>query len=101
MTFMQKLFSFEGRLRRQDFWICNLILWGVGVVAYIILMMIFGGSMVAALGPLQGADPNDPATAAQAATAMAAMGPFYAACGVLWLAMLWPALAIDIKRLHD
>lgn len=59
--FASALFSFNGRLRRQHFWISWLILLGAGVV----------------LGWI----------------------PFLGV--VLSLAMIWPNLAIVVKRLHD
>ncbi|MDI1281269.1 DUF805 domain-containing protein [Brevundimonas sp.] len=55
------LFSFEGRIRRQHFWIGWLILLGAGVVAGWI--------------PILG--------------------------GLIGLALIWPNLAIAVKRLHD
>jgi uncharacterized membrane protein YhaH (DUF805 family) len=55
------LFSFQGRIRRQHFWIGWLILLGAGVVAGWI--------------PLLG--------------------------GLICLALIWPHLAIAVKRLHD
>tara|TARA_R110002167_G_scaffold61898_10_gene174869 strand:+ start:968 stop:1456 length:489 start_codon:yes stop_codon:yes gene_type:complete len=55
------LFSFEGRIRRQHFWIGWLILLGAGVVAGWIPLLGF----------------------------------------VISLALIWPNLAIAVKRLHD
>lgn len=55
------LFSFEGRIRRQHFWIGWLILLGAGVVAGWI--------------PILG--------------------------GLIGLLLIWPNLAIAVKRLHD
>ncbi len=55
------LFSFQGRIRRQHFWIGWLILLGAGVVAGWI--------------------------------------PFLG--GLIALALIWPNLAIAVKRLHD
>ncbi len=59
--FKTALFSFQGRLRRQHFWISWLICLGVGVVAGWI--------------PILGA--------------------------LLSIALIWPNLAITVKRLHD
>ncbi len=55
------LFSFEGRIRRQHFWIGWLILLGAGVVA----------GWIPVLG------------------------------GLIGLLLIWPNLAIAVKRLHD
>ncbi|MBD7941850.1 DUF805 domain-containing protein [Brevundimonas guildfordensis] len=58
--FATALFSFDGRLRRQHFWISWLILFGVGLVLNFI--------------------------------------PFLNMLGIV---LLWPHLAIGVKRLHD
>ncbi|MBK1977217.1 DUF805 domain-containing protein [Brevundimonas sp. 3P9-tot-E] len=58
--FATAMFSFNGRLRRQHFWISWLILFGVGLILNFI--------------------------------------PFL---NLLGLALLWPHLAIGVKRLHD
>jgi uncharacterized membrane protein YhaH (DUF805 family) len=99
MTFWQKMFSFEGRIGRQDFWICHLILFGISIVLGIALFS-------AAIGPIlalgmasekNGGDVDD-------AAALAAMAPLFPMMGIFFLAqlaMLWPSLAIDVKRLHD
>ncbi|ADL00580.1 DUF805 domain-containing protein [Brevundimonas subvibrioides] len=59
--FQKVLFSFEGRIRRQHFWLGWLICLGIGVV----------------LGWI----------------------PFFGA--LLSIALIWPNLAITVKRLHD
>lgn len=59
--FASAMFSFNGRLRRQHFWISWLILLGVGVVL----------GWIPILGPL------------------------------ISLVLIWPNLAISVKRLHD
>ena len=65
MTFTQKLFSFQGRLRRQDFWICTILLGVVSFVLSTIIMMVMGGGVMAALmASGAGSDNPDPAAAA-------------------------------------
>lgn len=71
MTFVQKLFSFQGRLRRRDYWLCNLAL-GVAIA-------VIAGPLVVALN----IQPDDPRF--QAAT----------------MVFLWPSIAILVKRIHD
>jgi uncharacterized membrane protein YhaH (DUF805 family) len=99
MTFTQKLFSFQGRLRRQDFWICTLLLWVVGFVLSMIVTTVMGGGIMAALmASGAGSDNPDPAVAAGI---MAAVAPMYGVLCVIGLAMLWPHLAVMVKRGHD
>jgi uncharacterized membrane protein YhaH (DUF805 family) len=84
MTILQKLFSFKGRLRRRDFWICTLIIWGTSTVGY-------GLAMAVAFMAVE----PDPGRANGSAMAMT-IGSF-----VVMAAMLWPNLAVNAKRLHD
>ncbi|CAN5165407.1 DUF805 domain-containing protein [soil metagenome] len=98
MTFGQKLFSFQGRMRRQDFWICTLVLWAASVVGGIILFAVFGGGMMSALTSASQGDPNDPAVVA---ALVSSVMPFYVACFALSVVFLWPNLAVSVKRLHD
>jgi uncharacterized membrane protein YhaH (DUF805 family) len=99
MTFWQKMFSFEGRLRRQDFWICTLILWGVSIVSFVACFSV-------AFAPLMALGMDAEKTGGQIddAAALAAMMPFIPVIlifGLLQLAMIWPSTAIQVKRLHD
>jgi len=71
MGILAKFFSFKGRLRRRDYWLCNLALgvaMGVIVGPLIIVLKI---------------QPEDPRF--QVAT----------------LVFLWPSIAILVKRIHD
>lgn len=83
MNFQHMFLSFDGRLRRLHFWIGAIILW---VVQMVIFSVAFGSafSMAAAGG-------NPSALFA---------GP--AAIGwILMLALLYPSLALQVKRWHD
>jgi uncharacterized membrane protein YhaH (DUF805 family) len=78
MTWQNKLFSFQGRITRLDYWIYHLgIIFGVAGVAFV----------VALLGSVFGA--SDPADAAVVAAIVAG------------LICLWPLWAISVKRCHD
>ena|SRR5436190_5621846 len=99
MTFVQKMFSFEGRLRRQDFWITTLILWGVNIAAAIVLAIFAFGPLMA-LGMAAEHNGGEPDTAAAMAT-MVTFLPAIAIFGLLQLALIWPSLAVDVKRFHD
>ena len=71
MTVVQKVFGFEGRLRRRDYWLLNLVL---GVVVVAVLAPVFLVFKVEAR--------DDRAQA-------------------LSLLFLWPSVALLIKRIHD
>ena len=92
MSLVQMLFSFEGRLRRRDFWLCVLGLWVAQWVLQSLAMALF-------FPPV----PMTVSVAPDAAYAVwgnwwSRMGPASALIGCI---LLWPQLAISIKRLHD
>ena len=71
MTILRKFFSFNGRLRRRDYWLCNLALGGVTMA--VILFLVLGLK-------LEVTDPR---------------------LTVLSLVFMWPSIAILAKRIHD
>jgi uncharacterized membrane protein YhaH (DUF805 family) len=81
---MDLFFSFNGRINRAKFWLGNVALW----VVYVILMLIGGGGMMMSM------DPNAPPSGA-------GMGVMGIVVLIIYIAMIWPALAIGIKRWHD
>lgn len=84
MTIRDKLFSFEGRLRRRDWWLLN-----IGLIA-----VQFGGSY-AVVWAFAGEDFAFWLAAADPLTAP------YLAIGALDLALIWPNLALTAKRAQD
>jgi uncharacterized membrane protein YhaH (DUF805 family) len=80
MDFMHIFLSFNGRLRRLHFWIGLIILWVVEVVIGAVL-----------IGP----------AVAAAAQGGGGMSPLGMIGYLLLLALMWPALAIQVKRWHD
>lgn len=79
MAIVGKLFGFEGRLRRRDWWLGHL---AILVVSYLVWR---------AAAQLSG-------TTTAELTAANRTSLFGAG---LYLAFLWPQLALDVKRLHD
>ena len=74
MDFRYLYTSFEGRINRKPFWIGSLILFAIAiVVSFAILMPLSAAN--ATMGALAGL--------------------------VLWLALLYPGVALGVKRLHD
>ncbi len=87
MPIVQMLFSFQGRLRRRDYWLCAI---GLGVV-WMILNSIVGMMM----------PPVHVATAGALAFNMAALSAMSTGSMIVFLLLLWPHIAIGIKRCHD
>ncbi|MDQ0470313.1 DUF805 domain-containing protein [Labrys wisconsinensis] len=80
MTLQDKLFSFRGRVTRQDYWVYHLVLWGLlGPLA----VFVFGWSEEGRTG--------------EAHWWSSAMIAFSLLCVV----QIWPSVAINVKRCHD
>jgi uncharacterized membrane protein YhaH (DUF805 family) len=65
--------TFDGRIGRQSFWIGTVVLIAVSVVLHLVLAALFGWRDAMG-GPINGA---------------------------VSLILLYPSLAVDVKRLHD
>ena len=88
MTLEDKLFSFEGRLRRRDYWLLGLGLGFTQVLLAQALIFVMVGpqaTMLAGAAALQRA--QDPLPAVIDA--------------IVSLLFLWPGLALLVKRCHD
>lgn len=90
MTWMQKVFGFQGRLGRRDFW---LILLGVMIANW----------AATALFPIPETPPallseQDPVHRAWTAGAIVEANWIN---GVIAVLLLWPCLAASVKRCHD
>lgn len=94
MSWTQKFFSFEGRLGRQDFWICTLILWGFTVASWIVAWIFMWGPLTASMSGGEEVKASDPSSY------NAIIYPILL-IGLVQLAQIWPSLAVNAKRLHD
>jgi uncharacterized membrane protein YhaH (DUF805 family) len=90
MSWLQRLFGFQGRIGRRDFW---LIVAGV-VIVDAIVMAIYPYSYV----PPALMSEEDPMTRATLAANTFQANWINAIVGVL---LLWPAIAASVKRCHD
>ena len=86
---LRKYADFTGRARRMEFWLFWLLLIGIEIVFSILIGMV-GGSMTALVDP----------TVGMAAMSGPAMG-LWAVYGLIMLGLLFPSLAVSIRRLHD
>jgi uncharacterized membrane protein YhaH (DUF805 family) len=77
MTIWQKVFGFEGRLRRRDYWLIFLAKFAVSIVVAVVVIAITGDTGENGSGPLQ-------------ITEYAMMIPSF-----------WISIAISLKRCHD
>ncbi len=91
MTVVQKLFSFKGRMRRRDFWMCTLAIWFATIVGWVILLIANRdafGAIIAAGGQ-------------STPEAMGAIRRMGLGSYLIFGLTLWPNLAVNAKRLHD
>lgn len=88
---MVPLFSFDGRIRRKDFWITNLIVTGIYMVVYFIVLAVGVGGAVASSDA--GGDPSSGGIMAMAG----AMGIL----GLLAIPVMIVALSLNVRRWHD
>lgn len=72
MTLEQKLFHFQGRIRRRDYWLCSILTTLFALCVAAVAVLGFGAGLE---------DEN--------------------LSSGIWLIALWPNLALGVKRLHD
>ncbi len=94
MSIMQMLFSFEGRMRRRDFWLCVLVLW---VVSWV--LGAAGGGLFFPHVAMMGGPGY--LTHYSYGYRWPMMSGFWGVYSIVCLVMLWPSLAIGVKRCHD
>lgn len=88
MTLEDKLFGFEGRLRRRDYWLLGIMLGFIQVTLAQVLIFAMVGPDATMLGG--------------AAALQRAQDPLPAAIDIIVsLLFLWPGLALLVKRCHD
>lgn len=89
MDWKDKLFSFDGRIRRRDWW-----LWGIAIGVVNVITQFILGAVIGATAASNAA-PGD-TTAAAGAGLTAGIASL-----VVSLIFLWPSAALSIKRAHD
>jgi uncharacterized membrane protein YhaH (DUF805 family) len=90
MTLRDKLFSFDGRLRRSDYWFISICMGlSIFVVTEIVMLLVFGPDYSIFTGGLDA--PERRATA----------GWPYIVQALINTAGIWPNMAISAKRAHD
>jgi uncharacterized membrane protein YhaH (DUF805 family) len=93
---LKRYAEFSGRSRRQEFWMFMLLL-------LVIWMVAFFGIMVMGVGALSmaGANADGSPRVAGMMGMVASMGIIAVILGIVWLALLIPTLAVQVRRLHD
>ena len=97
MTFAQKMFSFEGRMGLKDFWICTLILWAIKWTSIVVFVAI----MFATMGLSGLAEEGKELSDAETIKLLMSMFIPLSLLVIVQLALVWPDLAIKVKRFHD
>lgn len=82
---------------RQDFWICTLILWAVRWSMLIVFVLIAMGPAIASGMSGDGKRMSDDVAAQLALGMLAPLGLML----IFQLALIWPEMAINMKRFHD
>lgn len=91
MSIADKLFSFQGRLRRRDWWLFAILLTVANMVLAAIGMAVVGGSLMPFMMGARATAFDYGGWLAQRLEVQA----------VVSLLLLWPSLAVSVKRLHD
>ncbi len=89
MSITDKLFSFQGRLRRRDWWLFSILIAIIGAVLNGVGTSLVGGTVTPAMIMNGSAD------------LAGAMTKSIEVQTVVSLLLLWPGLAVGYKRLHD
>ncbi len=87
MPIANSLTSFEGRMRRRDFWVCVLIVCVLSLLLRSIVGLLMGPTIVVSNG--------------NAGMNITAWGGMTRGYWLINLILLWPSAAIAVKRCHD
>ena len=109
MSLGKKLFSFQGRLRRRDWWVLSLLLivvqWVVSSIALGASGGMFPGGWGGGMGAGWGAGWGGPWGPSMMGPGGPAFGSLMQRVLLIQVAtavlFLWPSVAVSVKRLHD
>jgi len=88
------LFSFNGRIRRTNYWLGSIGAGFVlGIIMMVIMMIFFGGAAMMAQGG------GDSAGAGAGAAGLGIVGVLLMIAVIIF--MIWIGLALQVKRWHD
>ena len=87
---LRRYAEFSGRSHRMEFWMFAVLQFLIGLV-FIVLFMLLGGGLLALAN-------SDPSGALAAGGAVLGLAMLYM---LVSLALLIPALAVSVRRLHD
>lgn len=93
---LRRYAEFSGRSRRQEFWMFMLLLAIIWVVA-IVTILVIAGSALSMAGVSSDGTPRIGGMMGM----IASMGIIAIILGIIWLALLIPTIAVQVRRLHD
>ncbi len=91
---LKRYAEFSGRSRRMEYWMFALFQFAI----YMVFAVIFGSVLFSALASGGAASIG---RGSVMSTMFASMGIAFVLIGLFWLAMLIPAIAVAVRRLHD
>lgn len=93
---LKRYAEFSGRSRRQEFWMFMLLLAIIWLVAIVTIMVIAGSAL-----SMAGASSDGTPRLGGMVGLFASMGIIAVILGIVWLALLIPTIAVQVRRLHD
>ena len=93
---LKRYAEFSGRSRRQEFWMFMLLLMIIWMVAIVAIMVMGFGAM-----SMAGASADGTPRVGGMMGMVASMGIIAVILGIVWLALLIPTIAVQVRRLHD
>lgn len=93
---LRRYAEFSGRSRRQEFWMFMLLQFLIWTVALVAIMMMGVGAL-----SMAGVNPDGTPRVGGLVGLFASLGIFFVIFAIIWLALLIPSLAVQVRRLHD
>ena len=93
---LKRYAEFSGRSRRQEFWMYFLLLTIIWLIGFIAMMAMGVGAM-----SMAGVNADGSPRVGGLMGMFASFGIFLLVFGIIWLALLVPTIAVQVRRLHD
>ncbi len=90
---LKRYADFQGRSRRKEYWLYTLFI-ALVYVALIVAFVVVAGTQLTALGSGR----SDPAALMGL---LASLGPILGIIAIVYLGLLIPSIAVNVRRMHD